>query len=161
MADQLIVAFPFYINENKVEPYNNQKQWIDWKNNYWYKKDKGKFVSSSSSSSSIHSEPLDFSKWMIAIMSNKFLSQESYNELFKHHSTVSTSSSGMNVYYTLRFATADKPYNTTYFHGGNNDGFTCYYLMDITKKWGYVLFTNSENGEKLGNEVWNYFEKEY
>jgi hypothetical protein len=29
------------------------------------------------------------------------------------------------------------------------------------KKMGiYILFTNSEYGEKLGDEVWNYFEKE-
>lgn len=145
-----------YTNEHKAEPYNNQREWIDLKNNYWFKKDKGVFVSSSS----IHSEPLDFSKWMIAVMNKKLLSKESYNELFKHHSTISTSSTGMNVYYTLGFITANKPYNTTYFHGGSNDGFTCYYLMDITKKWGYVLFTNSENGEKLGNDVWNYLEKE-
>jgi len=146
-----------YVNEHKAEPYTNEKKWIDWKNNYWYKKDKDKFVSASS----IHSEPLDFSKWMIATMNKKLLSEESYQELFKHHSTVSTLSSGMNIYYTLGFVTADKPYNTTYFHGGSNDGFTCWYLMDIEKKWGYVLFTNSENGEKLGNEVWDYFEKEY
>ncbi|WP_435800313.1 serine hydrolase domain-containing protein [Polaribacter sp.] len=146
-----------HIKKNKAQPYNNQKQWIDWKNNYWYQKDKGVFVSSSS----IHSEPIDFSKWMIAIMNNKLLSEESYHELFKHHSTISTLASGMNVYYTLGFITADKPYHTTYFHGGSNDGFTCYYLMDIAKKWGYVLFTNSENGEKLGDDVWNYFEKEY
>jgi hypothetical protein len=32
--------------------------------------------------------------------------------------------------------------------------------METEKKWGYVLFTNSEKGEKLGDEVWNYFEKE-
>jgi CubicO group peptidase (beta-lactamase class C family) len=146
-----------YTNQHKAEPYNNQREWIDMKNNYWYKKDKGVFVSSSS----IHSEPLDFSKWMIAVMNKKLLSKESYNQLLKHHSTISTSSTGMKVYYNLGFITADKPYNSTYFHGGSNDGFTCYYLMDITKKWGYVLFTNSEYGEKLGNEVWNYFEKEY
>ncbi|CAM4356525.1 serine hydrolase domain-containing protein [Gillisia limnaea] len=144
-----------YTNEHKAEPYNNQCEWIDLKNNYWYKKDKGVFVSSSS----IHSEPIDFSKWMIGVMNKEILSKESYNELFKHRSTISTSSTGINVYYTLGYITADKPYNSTYFHGGSNDGFTCYYLMDISKKWGYVLFTNSENGERLGNEVWNYFEK--
>ncbi|MDY8134271.1 serine hydrolase domain-containing protein [Aquimarina sp. 2201CG5-10] len=145
-----------YTNKHKAEPYNNQREWIDLKNNYWYKKEKGKFIAPSS----IHSEPLDFSKWMIGIMNNKLLSKESYIELLKHHSKVSTLSSGTNVYYTLGFVTADKPYNTTFFHGGSNDGFTCWYLLDTTKKWGYVLFTNSENGEKLGNEVWDYFEKE-
>ncbi|WP_258922838.1 MULTISPECIES: hypothetical protein [unclassified Arenibacter] len=30
-------------------------------------------------------------------------------------------------------------------------------------KWlsGYVLFTNYGYGEKLGNELWDYFEREY
>jgi hypothetical protein len=98
---------------------------------------------------------------MIAIMNKKLLSEESCHELFRQHSTISTLVSSMNFYYTLGFITADKPFQTTYFHGGSNDGFSCYYLMDIAKKWGYVLFTNSENGEKLGDDVWNYFEKEY
>lgn len=145
-----------YIKEHKAEPYNEKGQWIDWKNDYWYKKDKGKFVAPAS----IHSEAIDFSKWMIAVMNNRELSENSYKELFEHHSTISTSTSGMNVYYTLGYITADKPYATTYFHGGSNEGFTCWYLMDIEKDWGYVLFTNSTYGEKLGNELWDYLERE-
>jgi CubicO group peptidase (beta-lactamase class C family) len=145
------------IYEKKAEPYNNQKEWIDWKNNYWYKKDKGKFVAPSS----IHSEPLDFTKWMIGVMDKKVLSQSSYEELFKNHSKISTSSTGISVYYTLGFLTADKEYRNTYFHSGNNAGFTCGYLLDTEKDWGFVLFTNSEKGEKLTDDVWNYFEKEY
>lgn len=96
----------------------------------------------------------------VAIKIKEFLSADSYNELFKHHSSVSTSSTGMNVYYNLGFLTADEPYQNTYFHSGSNDGFTCWYLMDIEKDWGYVLFTNSTFGEKLGNEPWDYLEKE-
>lgn len=143
--------------QRKAEPYNNQREWIDWPNNYWYKKDKGKFVAASS----IHSESMDFSKWMIAMMNYKTLTETSYNELLKHHSKISTSSTGISVYYTLGFLTADKDYSNTYFHSGTNDGFTCSYLMELEKDWGYVLFTNSENGTKLGDDVWNYMEKEY
>ena len=29
-----------YTEKNKAEPYNNQGEWIDLKNDYWYKKDK-------------------------------------------------------------------------------------------------------------------------
>ena len=145
-----------YTNENKAEPYNNEREWINLKNDYWYKKDKGKFIAPSS----IHSEPIDFSKWMIGVMNKKILNEKSYAELLKHHSKISTSSTGINVYYALGFLTADKDYSNTYFHSGNNAGFTSSYLMETEKKWGYVLFTNSEKGEKLGDEVWNYFEKE-
>jgi len=145
------------VYEKKAEPYNNQKEWIDWKNDYWYKKDNGKFVAPSS----IHSEPVDFSKWMIGIMDKKILTENSYEELLKHHSKISTSSTGTSIYYALGFLTADKDYSNTYFHSGNNAGFTCGYLMDTEKKFGFVLFTNSEKGEKLTDIVWNYFEKEY
>jgi hypothetical protein len=98
---------------------------------------------------------------MIAVMNQELLSENSYRQLFEHHSKISTSSTGIGVYYTLGFVTADSVYSNTYFHGGNNEGFTCFYLMDTEKDWGYVLFTNSEYGEKLGNEVWDYFEREY
>lgn len=146
-----------YTKEHKAEPYDEQLQLVDWENDYWYKKEKGKFVAPAS----ILSEPIDFAKWMIAVMNKEQLSEESYAELFKHHSKISTSSTGLSVYYTLGFLTADKHYSDTFFHGGNNEGFTCWYLIDTDKKWGYVLFTNSEFGEKLGNEVWDYFEREY
>lgn len=146
-----------YSEKHKAEPYNNKREWINLQNDYWYKKEKGKFIAPSS----IHSEPIDFSKWMIGVMNNKVLTENSYSELLKHHSKISTSSTGINVYYALGFLTADQDYSTTFFHSGNNAGFTCSYLMDTEKKWGYVLFTNSEYGEKLGDEVWNYFEKEY
>lgn len=36
----------------------------------------------------------------------------------------------------------------------------CWYLKDIEKDWGYVLFTNSEIGEKLGNDLSEYFLEE-
>ncbi|MDH7444807.1 serine hydrolase domain-containing protein [Aquimarina sp. 2201CG14-23] len=146
-----------YTFKNKAEPYNNQQEWIDWQNDYWYKKDKGTFVAPSS----IHTESLDFSKWMIGVMNDKILSANSYSQLLKHHSKITTSPTGIHVYYTLGFLTADGDYSNTYFHGGNNAGFTCSYLLDTKKDWGYVLFTNSEYGDKLGDEVWNYFEKEY
>ncbi len=146
-----------YTKKHKAEPYNNQREWIDLQKDYWYKKEMGQFIAPSS----IHSEPLDFSKWMIGMMNEEILSENSYSELLKHHSKISTSSTGINVYYALGFLTADKDYSNTYFHAGNNAGFTCSYLMETEKDWGYVLFTNSEYGEKLGDEVWNYFEKEY
>ena len=145
-----------YLMETKAQPYDKNGAWIDWENDYWYKKDKGKFVAASS----LHTEPIDFSKWMIAVMNREGLTEESYTNLFKHHSLTATTSTGMNIYYTLGFLNPDKQYSATYLHDGNNEGFTSWYLLDTEKKWGYVLFTNSDNGGSLGNELWNYFEKE-
>jgi len=144
------------IMENKAQPYDRNSKWIDWKNSYWHKKDKGNFVAPAS----FHTEPMDFSKWMIAIMNSEGLSEVSYKNLLKHHSLTTTTSTGMNIYYTLGFLNPDQQYSSTYIHDGNNEGFTSWYLLDTEKDWGYVLFTNSDNGGSLGNQLWNYFEKE-
>ncbi|MBW1296446.1 serine hydrolase domain-containing protein [Aquimarina litoralis] len=143
-----------YALKNKAEPYNKAGKWIDWKKDYWYLKDKGIFVAPAS----IRTEPLDFSKWMIAVMNQEILKEESYLELLKPHSTVTTLSNGTKILYSLGFITADGLYKDSFFHGGSNDGFTCWYMMDIEKKWGYVLFTNSMFGEKLGEKLWDYLD---
>lgn len=144
-----------YIEQKKAEPYDKNNQWIDLKNNYWYKKDKGVFVASSS----IHTEPIDFSKWMIAVMDKEHLSESSYNELFKHHSKLNTSESGITYYYSLGFITGDNEYQNTYFHSGSNDGFTCWYILDTDKDWGFTIFTNSVFGEELGENLFGYLSK--
>ena len=78
---------------------------------------------------SIHTEPLDFAKWMMAVMIYKVLHQESFNELLKPYSEVSD-----EKFYTLGFFTEQAPYDPVFFHGGHNDGFTCGYVLDVEKK---------------------------
>ncbi|MBU3123790.1 beta-lactamase family protein [Sinomicrobium sp. 2019215] len=136
----------------KAEPYDKDGHWIDWENNYWYKKDDGIFVAPSS----LHTNSLDFSKWMIAIMKNEHLSESSYKELLGYESKAFTSDSGTAYYYTLGFMTGDKEFKNVYFHSGSNDGFTCWYVFDKANKWGYVLFTNSEKGVELGEKMFGY-----
>ncbi|GAA0721219.1 serine hydrolase domain-containing protein [Aquimarina litoralis] len=144
-----------YALKYKAEPYNSDGKWINWQEDYWYKKDKGVFVAPAS----IRSEPIDFSKWMIGVMNKKILKEESYQELLKPHSTITTLPSGIKLYYSLGFMTAGGTYQNSFFHGGSNDGFTSWYMMDVEKKFGYVLFTNSMFGEKLGNILLDYFER--
>ena len=121
---------------------------VDVENNYWSKKDKGIF----SAPASIHSEAIDFSKWMIAVMNKEGLTKESYEELFRPHSLVEERDY-YDIYYTLGFSTPKIPFTNVYLHGGNNIGFTSWFALDTNKKWGYVLFTNSEYGERLGEEL--------
>lgn len=135
-----------YTRSQKAEPYDKDNKWIDWKNNYWFNKEDGKFYAPSS----IHSEPLDFSKWMIAVMNKDLLSKESYDEILKKHSKIPYDD--LDVYYTLGFATLDMPFTNLYLHGGNNIGFTSFFALDVDKDWGFVFFTNSEYGETLGQE---------
>ncbi len=139
-----------YTRKHKAEPYDEDGNWIDWRSDYWIQKEDGKFYAPSS----IHSESVDFSKWMIAVMHKEFLSEESYSEMLKPHSKVPFD--GVNVSYTLGFLTPHFPLTDIYLHSGNNEGFTSWYALDTEKDWGFVLFTNSEFGEQLGQELFFY-----
>lgn len=150
MSHSVFIQTP-YTRANKAEPYDNDGTLIDWRNGYWYQKDNNRFVAPSS----LHSEPIDFAKWMIAVMNEELLSESSYDELLKSHSTVQE-----NQYYTLGFMTLDEPYNNLYLHGGDNEGFTCGFVLDIEKDWGFVLFTNSEMGQTLTNELFDYLDSD-
>lgn len=136
-----------YTNKHKAAAYLPEGR-VDVANNYWSKKSKGVF----SAPASIHSESIDFSKWMIAVMNREGLSEESFKELFTSHSLVEERDY-YNIYYTLGFSTPKIPLTNVYLHGGNNIGFTSWFALDTDKKWGYVLFTNSEYGELLGEEL--------
>ncbi|MFD2564042.1 serine hydrolase domain-containing protein [Aquimarina rubra] len=139
-----------YTRKHKAEPYDENNNRVDWQNNYWVKKEDSIF----SAPASLHSEPIDFSKWMIAVMNEDILSQESYKELLKPHSKVPYDE--FDVRYTLGFTNIKLPLTNVYCHGGNNIGFTSWFLLDTKKDWGYVLFTNSEFGEQLGQDMFFY-----
>ena len=138
-----------YTRQHKAEPYEKGER-VDWENNYWYKKDSGVFVAPSS----IHSEPIDFSKWMIAIMDQELLTGSSYQEMLKDH--VKIPATDLDIHYTLGFFSLPFPFANTYGHGGDNEGFTSYFMLNTKKDWGYVLFTNSEYGQQLGEELFEY-----
>ncbi|MBW1294712.1 serine hydrolase domain-containing protein [Aquimarina litoralis] len=136
-----------YTRKHKAEPYDKDAKWIDWKNDYWFKKENNIF----SAPASIHSESLDFSKWMIAVMNEDILTEDSYKELLKPHSEVPYDE--FDISYSLGFTIPELPFTNIYLHGGNNEGFTSWFVLDTKKDWGFVIFTNSEYGEQLGEEL--------
>lgn len=138
------------IRKRKATPYDANSNEIDWKNNYWFQKNDTVF----SAPASIHSEITDFSKWIIAVMNKELLSEESYQELLQPHSEIPNQEIPLS--YTLGFVKPEIPFTNIYMHGGNNIGFTSYFVLDTEKKWGFVLFTNSEYGEQLGLDFFYY-----
>ncbi|MEM7382369.1 MAG: serine hydrolase domain-containing protein [Bacteroidota bacterium] len=95
---------------------------------------------------SIHSEALDFSNWLIALLDKKGLSDKSYAELFKTQFVLPEDhpqrESGVTDW-TLGFAKGIMPFGTAYGHGGNNPGYTSIFVIAPETKWGYVIFTNA------------------
>ncbi|MEM7104886.1 MAG: serine hydrolase domain-containing protein [Bacteroidota bacterium] len=133
--------------KHKAEPYDEDGQWIspdrDPERQYRFE---------FRPPASVHSEAIDFSKWLIALMNKKGLKESSFDELFRVHSYVNEFNS-IKVDYTLGFYKPRIPLTNLYLHGGNNYGFTSFFAADPDSDWGFVLFTNSEYGEQLGNEL--------
>jgi len=136
-----------YSKAHKAEAYDEKGEWISPE-----KDTESEYRFQFRAPASIHSESLDFSQWLIGLMNREGLTEESFAELFTPHSYVGEFSS-IDVDYTLGFFKPSLPGTNIYLHGGNNYGFTSYFALDPDKKWGFVLFTNSEYGEDLGNEL--------
>ncbi|MEM1091645.1 MAG: serine hydrolase domain-containing protein [Pseudomonadota bacterium] len=136
-----------YSKTHKAEPYDENGEWISPERDY-DRSVRFRFVAPAS----VHSEAQDFSRWLIALMDDKGLRPSSFRELYAVHSFVDEYN-GIKVDYTLGFFKPRLPFTNIYLHGGNNYGFTSYFAVDPKKDWGFVLFTNSEYGEQLGNEL--------
>ena len=133
---------------HKAKPYDEKGQLIDLK----YKKPDSLFIAPAS----IHSEPIEFSKWLIAMMNRQGLQKTAFDEMLKPHSQVPFPIP-LELNYTLGFFNYTFPFGNFYMHGGNNEGFTCLFAIEPDKKWGFVVFTNSEYGEQLGSLMQLYF----
>ena len=136
-----------HTKRNKAEAYDKHGEWISPKRDY-----DSLYRYQFRAPASVHSEALDFSKWLIALMDQKGLQEKSFEALYQVHSYVNEFD-GVKVDYTLGFFKPRIPLANVYLHGGNNYGFTSYFAFDPAKKWGFVLFTNSEYGEQLGTEL--------
>ncbi len=96
---------------------------------------------------SVHSEALDFSKWVIAILNESLLSAQTYAMYFSPQNVdipADHQSRAFGLFdWTLGFSLFKIPDNF-YYHGGNNYGFTSMVGLDREKKWAVVLFTNAD-----------------
>lgn len=133
-----------YIKEHKVQPYDKDGNWIDKSKEEWWVSRDSIFIAPTT----IHSEAIDFSKWMIAMMNEQRLSKKGFQELFKPHSKISAGF--LKEEYTLGFSKLSiLNLGELYQHNGNNTGFSSYFTLDKDKKWGLVFFTNSKAGDQL------------
>jgi CubicO group peptidase (beta-lactamase class C family) len=133
-----------YIRKHKVQPYDKDGNWIDKNIDEWWTSRDSVFVAPTT----IHSEAIDFSKWMIAMMNEQGLTKKGFKELYKPHSEISTGF--LKEDYTLGFSKLSiLNLGELYSHSGNNTGFSSYFAFDKNKKWGFVFFTNSKAGDQF------------
>ncbi|MEN0046939.1 MAG: serine hydrolase domain-containing protein, partial [Bacteroidota bacterium] len=140
-----------YIKNHKANPYDSKGNRINLLEENATTR---RYRTSFRAPASLHSEVIDFSRWMMGIMEGKGLSKESFQTILTNHSLVADESNGVfKIYYTLGFFHPKLFGTNIYMHGGNNNGFTCWFALDPERKWGYILFTNSEYGEVLGRKL--------
>ncbi|MDY8137678.1 serine hydrolase domain-containing protein [Aquimarina sp. 2201CG5-10] len=98
--------------------------------------------------SSIHSEALEYSKFIITMLKQEGLSQESFTEMLKEQNTFSPSNQLFKetgqTGWGLGFAQKPTAYGTMHLHTGNNHDFQAYTMFIPDQKYGIVLFTNSD-----------------
>ncbi|TBW25883.1 serine hydrolase [Gramella sp. KN1008] len=110
---------------------------------------------------SLQTEAMDFSKFIIALLNEKGLEKNTFENMFAEHTPIPET----NKFYTdfnvkawgLGLEIREIDDQLYYGHGGNNGGFTSYFLMNRKNKNAYVFFINNEQGHALNKMFIDYF----
>jgi CubicO group peptidase (beta-lactamase class C family) len=155
----------YYVRKNKIDS-SKAKGHIDGipvEEPFWYNH------SRFGAAGNLHTEAFEFSKFLIAILQEKGLSKETYQDIFSKQILIPkdevTISYPGDVAWGLGFGIKDSPYGELYFHEGLNHGFQSYFMINRKTKNGYVFFTNCENAhgfmDNLESFLTNGIEKDY
>ena len=111
----------------------------------------------------VHSEALDFSKWLIGLMNRQGLSEASFKEYFtpqKVHKKPSLIEAirGLNDR-SLGFSIYDLGGAKIYGHDGNNPGYSSLIALNKEKKWGIVVFSNANQRSEFGRNIIQFLHK--
>ena len=113
---------------------------------------------------SLHTEASDYSRFLIAMIKGEGLKKETFDEMLKeqiHFSKDSELLSTGQTGWCLGFAMKPMPYGIRYLHTGNNAGFQSYCCFNREKKYGLVLFTNSEKTFEFYSLLGKYIDDEF
>ena len=111
----------------------------------------------------VHSEALDFSKWLIALMNLKGLSEASFKEYFDTQKAPKKPAlierlkglEGRSLGFSI-FKLGDAK---IYGHDGNNPGYSSLIAFNTEKKWGIVVFSNTNQRSKFGQDIIEFLHK--
>jgi CubicO group peptidase (beta-lactamase class C family) len=112
----------------------------------------------------LHSEALDFAKFLQAMIKGEGLSKESYAEMLteqNHFKADNDLRSTGQTGWALGFSMKPTPYGMRYLHTGNNTGFRAYCCFYPEKKYGMVLFINSDKISELYERIGKYLDDEF
>ena len=107
---------------------------------------------------SMHTEAMDFSNFALGLLERRVLSAETYEDLFKAHTVVDDDDirEGWEQYFGLGISMEKTPFGPSFGHGGNNGDFKCLFKIYTELNSGFIIFTNSNRGDKLFNALEEY-----
>lgn len=108
---------------------------------------------------SMHSEARTFSNFVVGLMNRQSLSEKSYNQMFTPQTYADRLEPefgpALDRYYGLGFQLLDTPLGWSFGHGGSNGDFNCRFEAYPDHKIGFVIFTNSDTGICLCDDLRN------
>lgn len=115
----------------------------------------------------VHSEAIDYSKFLVAMIKGEGLKKETFNEMLKEQIHFTKNNGGKELLplgqtgWCLGFSMKPMPYGIRYMHTGVNSGFQSYTCFNRDKKYGLVFFTNSEKAFELYDKIGKYLDDEF
>lgn len=109
---------------------------------------------------SMHTEAKSFATFALALRNKKGLKPATYKEMFRIHTEIPKGKNDktpeIQNYFGLGIALEKTPLGTSFGHGGNNGDFKCQFKMYEDLDVGFIIFTNSDNGDRLHRAVEKY-----
>jgi CubicO group peptidase (beta-lactamase class C family) len=111
----------------------------------------------------LYTEAMSFADFLIAIIENRGLKNESMDEMLKKQVQVPEDDNARKYFgtteWSLGFCRKPSIYGMNLAHGGNNWGYSSSFLINKEKKFGFVFFTNSNSCHNPGcPELWRKLE---
>lgn len=102
---------------------------------------------------SMHTEATIFTRFMLYLLEQKGLSQQTYQAMFQKHSDYNFAAAEekpkVPTYMGMSLEVRETPFGKSFGHGGNNGDFKCKFEVYQDLKMGYVIFTNSNTSDPL------------
>ena len=108
--------------------------------------------------STMHTEARTFTNFLIGISDRKGLKKETYDEMLKIQTVIPVNENyplpeGYENYFGLGLSLRKTPFGRVFGHGGNNGDFRCLARMYEELDMGFVVFTNSNTGDRLHDDL--------
>ena len=100
------------------------------------------------SAGGLHADAVSYANFLIAIMKKKGLTEQSYSEMLKEQ--IKLPKEDINAIllnasaWSLGFGIIPNPKDMCYWHSGNNEDFQSWFHFYPERKYGMVVFTNSD-----------------